>query len=397
MAATTPRSDAPVQLVCMKPSLVITSIKKKATQHLFRPLLWAEHAESTSNASRNHSGSSHLTLWLLELLFFSATDEEDVTSSRFVSYVETEHELSIVMDEAMLPRFPEGTLAHEPSRWKALQVASAGAGAFLTQLETLHELTTLLANQHISVFRVSTYQTDYILIKVEDLHRAVQCLESMCDVEMDEDEMAQFEMSRTVEIVCSEQTSPCGDQANQSSTQELTISTPHMKLYVLQIDKACMKRHLYSLLRMFFNECRSPRTQSAPASSDQLFLSYSEAGGNISIVTSDVEFLQSMRELADAGEVGIMVCPDAWKVVQVSDHDLGFTEADIVAAHTRVLLSAGTTMFFLSTYTTEYMLIKEDEWSDAMETLQEHLRFVDGHFVPLVQPATNVVKAPNKS
>ncbi|TMW61282.1 hypothetical protein Poli38472_013745 [Pythium oligandrum] len=386
MATMTPMTDAPVQLICMAPSLVITSIKKHDNQHLFHPTRRAGDVVSAENEPKS---SSHLASWLIELLFFSSPDDDTESSSRFLSYVETQHEVSIVMDEAKLAKFPEGALTHEPTRWKALQVASAGAGAFLTQLATLHELTMRLAHQNISVFQISTYQTDYILVKVEDLHRAIQCLRSFCDIEMEQDAPMQLELSRAVSMnsVDPDDTSELKTQQpdqDEASVQQHTLSAPHLDLYLIQIDKTCVRRQLYSFVHLFFHERRNSSTQEEDETPrGQLFLSYSETGDDISIVTSDIDFVQQMQSLAYAGEHGIMVSPDAWKVVQIGDHDLGFAETGIVAAHTRVLLSAGTMVFYLSTFSTDFMLIKEDEWSDALETLRTHFCLVEGSFLPL--------------
>ncbi|KAG6949134.1 hypothetical protein JG688_00014766, partial [Phytophthora aleatoria] len=80
---------------------------------------------------------------------------------RFLSYVETQHEVSLVFEERLLAKFPEGALEFEQLRWKVQQVASAGPGAFLSQLAVLIQLTTELAKHGISVFQISTYQSDY--------------------------------------------------------------------------------------------------------------------------------------------------------------------------------------------------------------------------------------------
>lgn len=156
-------ANAQVQLICLAPSLVITSVEKTANQHPFHPFL----TETTSNSKATSAAAvqqRHALLipTLLELLFYSSERRGmDASVQRFLSYVETQHEISIVFEEQLLSMFPDGALQYEPIRWKALQVASAGTGAFLNQLAVLTELTTQLAKHNISVFQISTYQTDY--------------------------------------------------------------------------------------------------------------------------------------------------------------------------------------------------------------------------------------------
>lgn len=141
---------AEVQLVCLSMTLVITSTEKIITRD----------GTSTSTYYDLHS-SLALVPSLLELLFYTPSGSDNVERLRFLSYVETQHEVSLVFEEKPLTTFPAGALEFEPLRWKALQVASAGPGAFPSQLAVLTQLTTELAKHKISVFQISTYQSDY--------------------------------------------------------------------------------------------------------------------------------------------------------------------------------------------------------------------------------------------
>lgn len=59
----------------------------------------------------------------------------------------------------------------------------------------------------------------------------------------------------------------------------------------------------------------------------------------------------------EQGDQGVLVSPDFWRPVQIGNTKLGFAETGIVAGQTRVLVNAGTTVFYLSTYATvsEYL------------------------------------------
>ncbi|KAJ0393178.1 hypothetical protein P43SY_000565 [Pythium insidiosum] len=389
-------ADAHVQLICMAPSLVITSVKKTDNRNPFYPFLApaggaAPKRRSSSASSPTPSSDPHqLVTWLLELLFYSSSP----SAQRFLSYVETQHEVSIVFEAELLERVPRDALEVEPIRWKALQVASAGAGAFLSQLAILTELTTQLARHDISVFQISTYQTDYILVKSEDLDRAIQCLlGSFCDVEMENGEP--YTPTVETEPQQPEEREPRKDTAAGEPPRKHTLSAPDLDLHLVEIDKASVRRHMFALVRLLFGqsrrrrraECEDGGETEADAADDacgKLFLSYSETGDGISIVTSDLAFLEQMEELARDGEEGVMVSPDSWRVVQIGDENLGFNETGIVASHTSVLLNAGTMVFYLSTYATDFMLIKEDEWSDALQILRANFRLLEGQFAPIV-------------
>ncbi|GLD98897.1 hypothetical protein PINS_up021807 [Pythium insidiosum] len=409
-------ADAHVQLICMAPSLVITSVKKTDNRNPFYPFL-SSAASTPAPKRRSSSGGSssqlvatdphQLVTWLLELLFYSSSP----SSQRFLSYVETQHEVSIVFEAELLERVPSDALEIEPIRWKALQVASAGAGAFLSQLAILTELTTQLARHDISVFQISTYQTDYILVKSEDLDRAIQCLlGSFCDVEMEDGEPytptgetpSPLDAQEEINNNSNNNNNKRDDATASESLRKHTLSAPDLDLHLVEIDKSCVRRHMFALVRLLFGQSRRQRRsreeehteedgqeaeherEQEDDTSGKLFLSYSETGDGISIVTSDVAFLEQMEELARSGEEGVMVSPDSWKVVQIGDENLGFNETGIVASHTSVLLNAGTMVFYLSTYATDFMLIKEDEWSDALQILRANFELLEGQFAPLI-------------
>lgn len=353
---------AQVQLVCLAPALAIAS------------------------ASKCVERSAALAPALLELLFFSAPSV--ATGSSFLSVAETPHELSLVLPEARLALFPPDALRVEPQRWRALQVASAGAGAFLSQLAVLTELTTQLARHGVSVFQISTYQTDYVLVKREDLATAVACLAAFCDVEMEDGDGDPELLSDGADLDATTIRQHAEDYvSSQDSDSDFAVhhhllSVPAIDLFLVQIDKARVRRHVYSLVRLLFF---SPSSQQP---TEPRFLSYSATGDDVSVVTHDRAFVREMQSLAASGGEGVTVSPDAWKVVQVGDTNLGFQETGIVAGQTRVLLSSGTIVFYLSTFALDYMLIKEDEWPDALATLRRHFRVLEGRFAPLLEAET---------
>jgi hypothetical protein len=86
----------------------------------------------------------------------------------FVSVTRTGKELSIVCD---LANVPAGVTCEAP--WRAL--ALRGPIPF-TQTGVLASLTAPLAAAGISLFAVSTYDTDYVLVRDADLDAAAQAL-----------------------------------------------------------------------------------------------------------------------------------------------------------------------------------------------------------------------------
>ncbi len=86
----------------------------------------------------------------------------------FCSVTLTREELSVVCPEARVPREVK-----KETGWRALQVAGP---LDFSLTGVLASLTAPLAREKISVFALSTYDTDYLLVKEEQLERAIRAL-----------------------------------------------------------------------------------------------------------------------------------------------------------------------------------------------------------------------------
>lgn len=92
--------------------------------------------------------------------------------TEFMSITRTKEELSIVSDSSRVP-----SDAQSEGEWRALKVE----GPLDFQLiGVLSSLLNPLAQAQISVFTVSTYDTDYILLKEDKLEHAIRVLENDC-------------------------------------------------------------------------------------------------------------------------------------------------------------------------------------------------------------------------
>ena len=86
----------------------------------------------------------------------------------FVSITRTSEELSIVCTQTQVP---EGV--RRDAGWRCLKVEGP---LDLSATGVLASFLTPLAREGISVFAVSTYDTDYLLVKQKDLEKAVMVL-----------------------------------------------------------------------------------------------------------------------------------------------------------------------------------------------------------------------------
>lgn len=89
----------------------------------------------------------------------------------FVFVGKTDGELSLVCSTASVP----DTCIVREDGWKGFRVE--GSLEF-SLIGILSKITGLLAENQISVFVVSTFDTDYVLVKADQLERAKECLEN---------------------------------------------------------------------------------------------------------------------------------------------------------------------------------------------------------------------------
>jgi len=92
----------------------------------------------------------------------------------FSSISKTPSELSIVCSQE---KIPGGILAEKD--WRAFRVD--GSLGFVST-GVVASFANPLAEAKISIFYISTYETDYLLVKEENLEKAKEILESFCNI-----------------------------------------------------------------------------------------------------------------------------------------------------------------------------------------------------------------------
>ncbi len=88
----------------------------------------------------------------------------------FSSITRTEDELSLVCESANVPDGIE-----QESGWKTLKI---NGPLDFGLIGILASITSVLADNKISVFAISTYDTDYIMVKEAKLELGIKCLEN---------------------------------------------------------------------------------------------------------------------------------------------------------------------------------------------------------------------------
>ena len=94
---------------------------------------------------------------------------EALLKEEFCFIGKTDEELSLVCET---DKVPEGTLAREDG-WRAFRIEGI---LDFSLIGILAPIADLLAENRIGIFAVSTYNTDYILVKQENFDRALSLL-----------------------------------------------------------------------------------------------------------------------------------------------------------------------------------------------------------------------------
>ena len=97
-------------------------------------------------------------------------DQVDWTDP-FCFLAKTDEEISLVCGTS---RVPDNTVAREDG-WRALRIQGI---LDFSLIGILSKITSLLAQNQIGIFAVSTYNTDYIFTKAEQIAAAVEVLKS---------------------------------------------------------------------------------------------------------------------------------------------------------------------------------------------------------------------------
>jgi uncharacterized protein len=90
--------------------------------------------------------------------------------SELFSVTRTSDELSLVVEEKVVPPTVQANRG-----WRALKI---NGPLEFTIVGVLHSVTQPLASAGISLFAISTFETDYVLVKIENVEKAIEALKA---------------------------------------------------------------------------------------------------------------------------------------------------------------------------------------------------------------------------
>uniref|UniRef100_A0A4W2BQ10 Cytosolic arginine sensor for mTORC1 subunit 2 n=1 Tax=Bos indicus x Bos taurus TaxID=30522 RepID=A0A4W2BQ10_BOBOX len=253
------------------------------------------------------------TYGLIKLAFLSSK-----TRCKFFSLTETPEDYTIIVDEEGFLELPSSEhLSVADATWLALNVVSGGGSFSSSQpigvTKIAKSVIAPLADQNISVFMLSTYQTDFILVRERDLPFVTHTLSS------------EFTILRVVngETVAAENLGITNGFVKPKMVQRPVIhplSSPSNRFCVTSLDPDTLPTVATLLMDVMFysNGVKDPLVSGDDCDHIRFF-SFSLIEGYISLVM-DVQtqqrFPSNLLFTSASGEL--------WKMVRIGGQPLGF-------------------------------------------------------------------------
>uniref|UniRef100_A0A8C4R7P5 Cytosolic arginine sensor for mTORC1 subunit 2 n=1 Tax=Eptatretus burgeri TaxID=7764 RepID=A0A8C4R7P5_EPTBU len=242
------------------------------------------------------------------------------TRCKFFSFTQTPEDYTLIVDEEGLKEFPASErLTVADATWAALNVASGGghspaAASAVGVTKIAKSVIAPLADHNVSVFMLSTYQTDFILVRERDLPTVVRTLS------------AEFIFVVAVDFLVLTYFSDITSPARRPIIHPLAC--PLNRFCITSLDPATLPSVATLLMDIMF---------------------YSDGFPNNLLFTS------SSNEM--------------WKMVRIGGQPLGFDECGIVAQISEPLASGDILAYYISTYKFDHALVPEEEIDNAVSLL----------------------------
>lgn len=300
-----------------------------------------------------------------------------------MNFSETDEEISMILPKDLVTNLPSGPLKVDVHTvWRAVEVLEGSLG-FCTWLRArcggpcltrrpastgiVQSLSKPLAAAGISILYVSTFDTDYVLIEERNLVDAVASLRSQHFAFMLEGEQECYEDTPSERQVYIAAGSP---PPFQKRVCRLAVLPD--ELLLCKFRERLSGDALVALLRLAFY---------APPSAPSRFFSFTATGTTNSIMLSRSEFARfAQSELLDGTHAvsplhpgvthaPLSVCADPWRVIKVDEGPLGFAATGIVSSLAVPLSEARISIFYVSAYLTDFLLVRAMDFSDANRRL----------------------------
>ncbi|NXS70520.1 CAST1 protein, partial [Pandion haliaetus] len=238
------------------------------------------------------------------------------------------------------------------STWLVLSVVSNGrapSGCQATGVTKIaRSVIAPLAEHHVSVLMLSTYQTDFILVREFDIYKE--------------------ESGECVPVTCDDVSNGFLKPKPAASPTLHPVQSPQTRFCVLTVAPDTLPAIATMLIDVLFYSHSPPRE--AGAGSQDLdsitFFAFSLIEGYISIVMdaeTQKRFPSDLLLTSSTGEL--------WRMVRIGGQPLGFDECGIVAQIAEPLAAADISAYYISTFNFDHALVPEEGIAEVIQLLQQ--------------------------
>ncbi|XP_029494311.1 cytosolic arginine sensor for mTORC1 subunit 1-like [Oncorhynchus nerka] len=308
------------------------------------------------------NGLVNFTHPLIKLIFLRKR-----TRCKFFSLTETPENFTVVLDEEGFKELqPSEHLQVESSVWLPLNVISNGNASNSSQAVGVTKIAKSviapLAQQHVSVFMLSTYQTDFILVREKDLAVVIHTLEEEFNIYREVGGEYSAVLSQDVRNGFQKN----GKEAPQPTVHPVLI--PPNQFCVMSLDPDTLPAIATILIDALFYSS-SPKEGALPSQDLDCikFFSFSLIDGYVSLVMDTEAQRQFPADLLFTSSSG-----ELWRMVRIGGQPLGFDECGIVAQISQPLADSDISAYYISTFSFDHALVPEEDIVSVTEMLQQH-------------------------
>ncbi|XP_078362830.1 cytosolic arginine sensor for mTORC1 subunit 1-like isoform X1 [Oculina patagonica] len=280
---------------------------------------------------------------------------------RFFSFTETRDGYTIIVEEDLCKELPQSESIDMPDLvWRVLTVSAGAYGSHqLTGISRIVKtVISPLADCKVSVLVISTYQSDYVLVKEVDLDMAIKCLSQNYKIFKD----SGTGLMEPVTLSIGDRMAGMNKMNERKTDEHRPIvhpfTCPMNRFHVTSLDSRMLPSLTTILLDLMFYSKKLVDGRYEP------FFHISIVEGDISLVL-DNEALSRFPE----GSLYTNTNDEGWKMIRVGDAPLGFDESGVAAQIAEPLADVQMSTYYISTYGLGHTLVPENEVDKAIELL----------------------------
>eukprot|EP00079_Xenopus_tropicalis_P036212 XP_017949983.1 PREDICTED: GATS-like protein 3 isoform X1 [Xenopus tropicalis] len=284
---------------------------------------------------------------LVKLLFLRQR-----TRCKFFSLTETPEDYTLMLDEEGFEELPPSEFLHvAENTWRVLNVLSSGCSSNGIQTVGVTKIAKSviapLAEHNVSVLMLSTYQTDYILVREDDLPVVFHTL-------LDDLSIYKEENGILVPVKPTEARNTLKPRTLFNLTVH-PVQSPQNQFCILTMDPDTLPSVSTILLDVLFYS--HPFQKDTAAGSQDLGFFHFFAFSLIDGFPTDLLLTSSSGEL--------------WRMVRIGGQPLGFDECGIVAQIAGPLAAADISAYYISSYNFDHALVPEEDIENVISLLHQ--------------------------